>query len=131
MSEPTSLRPTQTVRHFRQILLWPLQLMPIREGTQIQKHWERLETPGSDHPWREVLDEFTGDPACFQERHYSEFVTFLPYVQRFLYGEGKGNSPEIVHASSFRVFRRSDVAKVRITYPEPLAPPRSPLRWRM
>lgn len=97
--------------------------MPIREDTQIQKHWERLETPGADHPWREVLDEFTGDPALFQERHYSEFVTFLPYVQRFLYGEGKGNSPETVHASSFRVFRRSDVAKVRITYPEPLAAP--------
>ncbi len=113
----------QTVRHFRQILLWPLQLMPIREGTHIQKHWERLETPGADHPWREVLDEFTGDPAFFQERHYSEFVTFLPYVQRFLYGEGKGNSPEIVQASSFRVFRRGDVAKVRITYPEALAAP--------
>ena len=25
------------VRHFRQILLWPLQLMPVREGSQIQE----------------------------------------------------------------------------------------------
>ena len=74
-------------------------------------------------PGVRLLDEFTGDPAFFQERHYSEFVTFLPYVQRFLYGEGKGNSPDIVQASSFRVFRRSDVAKVRITYPEALAAP--------
>jgi hypothetical protein len=111
------------VGHFRQILLWPLQLMPIREGAQIQKHWERLERPDADNPWCELADEFTGDPNLFQERHYSEFVTFLPYVQRFLYGEGKGNSPDIVQESSLRVFRRSDVAKVRITYPDPRATP--------
>ena len=78
------------VRHFRQILLWPIQLMPIREGAQIQKHWERLQAPDKDNPLRELADEFTGDPHQFQERHYSEFVTFLPSVQRFLYGEGKG-----------------------------------------
>ena len=30
------------VRQFRQIVLWPLQLMPLHEGTQIQKHWELL-----------------------------------------------------------------------------------------
>lgn len=111
------------VGHFRQILLWPLQLMPIREGAQIQKHWERLERPDADNPWCELADEFTGDPNLFQERHYSEFVTFLPYVQRFLYGEGKGSSPDIVQESSLRVFRRSDVAKVRITYPDPRATP--------
>ena len=70
-----------------------------------------------------MADEFTGDPSLFQERHYSEFVTFLPYVQRFLYGEGKGSSPDIVQESSLRVFRRSDVAKVRITYPDPRATP--------
>ena len=34
-----------------------------------------------------MADEFTGDPGEFKERHYGEFVTFLPYVQRFLYGE--------------------------------------------
>ena len=78
------------VRHFRQILVWPLQLMPIREDAQIQNHWELLEC--ADNPWREVEDEFTADPRDFQERHYSEFVTFLPYVQRMLYGEGKGRA---------------------------------------
>ncbi len=77
------------VRHFRQILLWPLQLMPIREGSQIQRHWEVLEQGGDDNPWHEVVDEFTGDPEQFQMRHYNEFVTFLPYVQRFLYGEAR------------------------------------------
>src|SRR5436190_455267 len=30
----------KVVRQFREILLWPLQLAPIREGAQIQEHWE-------------------------------------------------------------------------------------------
>jgi len=77
-------QPKRTVRHFRQIVLWPLQLMPLREGAQIQQHWEMLKQAGADSPWREVQDEFSGDPAQFQDRHYGEFVTFLPYVQRFL-----------------------------------------------
>ena len=118
MPDSISMQTNNVVRHFRQILLWPLQLMPIREGDQIQKHWELLQTPDADNPWREVVDEFTGDPSLFQERHYTEFVTFLPYVQRFLYGEGKGGGPDIVQESSIRVFRRNDVAKVRITYPD-------------
>ena len=29
------------VRHFRQILVWPLQLMPLRPGEPLQRHWER------------------------------------------------------------------------------------------
>ena len=108
---------TRLVRHFRQILLWPLQLMPIREGAQIQKHWELLLQPGPANPWREVADEFTGDPTQFQERHYNEFVTFLPFVQRFLYGEGKGAGSGYGE-SPIRVYRRSDVARVRMTYPD-------------
>jgi hypothetical protein len=102
------------VRHFRQILLWPLQLMPIREGAQIQNHWELLRK--SDNPWQELEDEFTSDASEFQERHYTEFVTFLPYVQRFFYGEGKG-SAAVYRESPIRIFRRCDVAKVRMTYP--------------
>ena len=87
--EPQTPAPDLVVRHFRQILLWPLQLMPVKAGAQIQRHWEYLDQAG-DNPWREVADEFTGDPSEFKERHYAEFVTFLPYVQRFLYGEGVG-----------------------------------------
>ncbi|MBI2312405.1 MAG: hypothetical protein HYU77_07885 [Betaproteobacteria bacterium] len=114
MSDPT---PDKQVSHFRQILLWPLQLVPIREDAQIQKHWEYLEHGAPGGPWREVADEFTGDPSQFKERHYSEFVTFLPYVQRFLYGEGKGAEGRIPSGESpIRVFRRSDVARVRMTY---------------
>jgi hypothetical protein len=65
-------------------LLWPLRLMPVRgsEGRHA-KPWQLLADMGEASPWREVVDEYTGDSGRFQERHYNEFVTFLPYVQRF------------------------------------------------
>jgi CorA-like Mg2+ transporter protein len=105
-----------TVRHFRQICVWPLQLMPLRPGQQVQRHWEALESIKSNNHWREVVEKFA-DPAEFHERHYKEFVTFLPYVQRFLYGSTAGQ--EASNAStqgSMRVFRRDDVAGVRIVF---------------
>ena len=103
-----------TVRRFREILLWPVQLMPLEEGAQIQRHWEKL--VGADCVWHEVADEFTLDPAEFKERHYIEFTAFLPYVQRFLYGEGAGGDGRAGYgASPIRVFRRRDVARARIT----------------
>ena len=105
------------VRHFRQILLWPLQLMPLQENAQIQKHWEVLEKEGVANPWRELSSEFTGEQTTFQRRHYNEFVTFLPHVQRFLYGEGFARGTGGWHSESpVRVFRRRDVAKARVTY---------------
>ena len=108
------------VRHFRQILLWPLQLMPIRPGAQIQEHWEVLDQETADNPWRELLDEFTPEGKQFQLRHYSEFVTFLPYVQRFLYGESRAkkeesNTDKEPGSSPMRVYRRHDIASVRVT----------------
>ena len=80
---------SQPVRHLRQILLWPLRLIPP-DGAAARhaRPWELLrDLPGS--PWREEVDEYTGDATRFHERHYNEFVSFLPYVQRFLYGEGR------------------------------------------
>jgi hypothetical protein len=104
------------VRQFRQILIWPVQLMPLRENAQIQEHWEALADPSSNHPWRELRDEFSCNPEDFQQRHYSEFVTFLPYVRRFLYGEGKGRTGAGVVDSPIRVFRRKDIASVRMHF---------------
>jgi len=108
------------VRHFRQILLWPLQLMPVAGAAQIQRHWERL--GDTETPWFALDDEF-GDPAAFQQRHYGEFVSFLPAVQRFLYGEGgaKGNGGGY-GASPIRVFRRNDLARVRVSFKQRFAP---------
>jgi hypothetical protein len=104
------------VRHYRQIVFWPVQLMPLRRGEQVQRHWEALEEI-PDNPWREVVDKFSADPAEFQERHYKEFVTFLPYVQRFLYGAKVGQeSSRRDGEPSMHVYRRADVRKVRVVY---------------
>jgi len=113
----------QLVRQFRQIILWPLQLVPLKESAQIQEPWEVLTQPGVEHPWKESRDEFNCGPGEFQPRHYSEFVTFLPYVRRFLYGEGKGRGKGGAIDSPIRVFRRNDVAAVRMTYPGADRPP--------
>jgi hypothetical protein len=103
------------VRWFRQHLIWPLQLMPRRGLEASLRPWRHLlDLPGC--PWVEVVDEYTGDPDGFHERHYHEFVTFLPQVQRFLYGEGRSRSGagRTGGASSMRVLRRRDVDAVRL-----------------
>lgn len=97
------------VRRFRQTLLWPLRLVPA-PGQAHARPWERL---GADSPWREVVDEVASGSAV-QERHYSEFVAFLPYVQRFLYGEGRRGGETAQRGSPMRVYRRADVAGVRL-----------------
>ena len=110
------------VRHLRQVLLWPLRLMPARGATGVHRTpWQVLRDLGDASPWREVVDEFTGDKGSFHERHYNEFVTFLPYVQRFLYGDGRGRRDAGGQgaggrdaAAPMRVFRRRDVHQVRV-----------------
>ncbi len=110
------------VTHLRQILLWPVYLLPFDENAPMQDHWAQLSTLAQDNPWSEVDDEF-GDPAEFQARHYNEFVTFLPPVQRFLYGQGLGRSVSKVYGESpIRVMRRSDVRGARVTLDKGQAP---------
>jgi CorA-like Mg2+ transporter protein len=105
------------VRHFRQTVVWPLQLMPVRPGEQVQRHWKALEGIEAGNPWKEVDDEFCADPADFHERHYREFVTFLPYVQRFLYGSRAGQETAAADGeASIHVYRRHDVKQARLTY---------------
>lgn len=97
------------VKHVRQVLLWPLRLMPPEGAERAHpKPWELL---GAQSPWREVTSVQDASPA-FQERYYTEFVSFLPYVQRFLFGAGQR-----------RIFRRKDIAQVRVTT-QPGAAPR-------
>jgi hypothetical protein len=112
----TPANPTGThVHHLRQVLLWPLRLMPGTGLDQTSRRpWEVLQALGGTSPWRKVVDEFDGGTANFHERHYNEFVTFLPYVQRFLYGEARSGRAESSEAG-MRVFRRHDVAQVRVT----------------
>ena len=106
-------------RHLRQVLLWPLRLIPDSHGADTAKYhapWQRLREMGDASPWREHVDEYNGEQGGFKERHYNEFVTFLPYVQRFLYGEGRAgqHSGDGVSGSPMRVFRRRDITAVRV-----------------
>ncbi len=106
---------THTVRHFREVLFWPVQIMPSANG---QPHWELLMQGSADNPWCRLKDRFSSDELGFEERHYKEFVTFLPYVQRFLYGESHsqvshaGDDP--LGASAIKIFRRRGVDALRL-----------------
>jgi len=100
--------PEKTVREFRHILLWPLQLRRMSRGSGFAHPWEALKAnPG---PWTYVKDNLlVDDETC--ESGYREFVYFLPYVQRFLYGFGEADART---PSSLTVFRRDDIAKARV-----------------
>jgi hypothetical protein len=105
------------VRHFRQIVLWPLQLVPEKETGKLQRHWEAFGEIGRENAWRELIEEFNCDPKDFRERSYREFVTFLPFVQRFLYGSKVGMDPARREGEpSLRIYRRTDIRKVVISY---------------
>lgn len=54
--------------------------------------------------------------GAYQERHYREFVAFLPHVQRFLYGE-RSKSSTSYGESPLRIYRRNDVKAVRMRAP--------------
>ena len=113
------------VRLFHASLVWPLQLEPLTVSGTEGRHWEVFESSTEPHPWHRIDDEFMEDSSQFEERHYREFVSFLPYVQRFLYGEGRsrnsrpgdppGNSP-------MHVFRRKDIASLRLVLRKGQAP---------
>jgi hypothetical protein len=116
----SSTKDEVTVREFRQIVIWPLQIEGAPGHSASEPTAQLLATLGSG-AWRPVEDEF-GD-ASLEERHYREFVSFLPHVQRFLYGDapgparlaGYGNSP-------LRIFRRTDIAAVRVQLTRGSAP---------
>ena len=108
-----------TVRHLRQILLWPLRLVPAgmaADDPRRRAPWQLLRDLGDASPWREHVDEYHAGGGGFHERHYNEFVSFLPYVQRFLYGEGRAQraGSDAATGSPMRVFRRRDIAGARV-----------------
>lgn len=107
-------QPAHFVRHFRDILVWPVQIRPGFAGENIARIHHLMTEGGC---WAPVDDEFTADPRDFQERHYKEFVAFLPYVQRFLYGESRSGMPDgpAGRAAPMAVYRRTDVAALNVT----------------
>ena len=109
------------VRRFRQIVLWPLQL-ELANGGRWKDAASSFEKLGGNR-WQLVEDEFGRPDQPLDERHYREFVTFLPQVQRFLYGDAPGPLSKLGYGDApMRVFRRTDVAAVRMV-PRPGAAP--------
>lgn len=117
-NDPTAAR---VVRQFRQIVVWPVQLIPIKAGAPVQRHWEALDRIKVNNPWQHWHGKFDIGAEEFRERNYKEFVTFLPFVQRFLYGSPAGQEGGEFGHSSIRVYRRSDVAHARLTFADGLA----------
>jgi hypothetical protein len=106
----TALKSDHIVREFRHTLLWPITLRPLKRepGADVVHYWDKLQrSPG---PWQHVPDTLLiEDESCVAG--YEEFVYFLPYVQRFLYGVGEdGRGAQ----SSLYAFRRDDIASVEI-----------------
>ena len=64
----TATASNHTVRHFRNVLFWPVQLMPLGSGAQTQSHWELLAQGGADNPWRMLEDRFQSQTLPFEER---------------------------------------------------------------
>lgn len=113
MDEAKGTQGAPRVEAFRQIVVWPLQLMPTPTG---RVPWEALLAEDGGRRWSELEDDFPADPSRYQERHYREFVAFLPHVQRFLYGERAARSGRPAYGDSpIRIFRRNDVEAVRLT----------------
>ena len=125
MSDLTTSTPEARVRLLHASLLWPLQLEPLAPDGTDGRHWEHFEASSESHPWRRIDDEFTEDNSQFKERHYREFVSFLPYVQRFLYGEGRASRKrpdDPPGGSPLHVFRRKDITTLRLTLRKGQAP---------
>lgn len=102
--------PDNIVREFHHTLLWPITLRPLRReiGADTVHFWDALRRhPG---PWESVDDALLiEDESCLAG--YEEFVYFLPYVQRFLYGVGdEGRGPQ----ASLHAFQRHDLKEVRV-----------------
>jgi hypothetical protein len=121
-----ALRSGRIVRQFRQILIWPLELMPLQLDAQIRSHeWDLLtgNAGGADPLWTKVDEELPADPGLLHERHYREFGTFLTHVQRLLYGERATRSGGSGYQESpAGVFRRRDIAQARVTFNEGASP---------
>jgi hypothetical protein len=85
------------VKRHNEILMWPLKL---RGG----KDFNYALAPGA--PWERAS---MSPPVYSVAAHirYAEFVYFHPFVQRFLYDDGKD--------AAIKVFKRSDVKKAEVT----------------
>ena len=109
------------VNHFREFVLWPLHVAPLRAGKGAEDCGVLFECAIGEGPWRR-LDIFAADSE-FHERHYREFISFLPPAQRFLYGEAPAPAKPLKPGDvPMKIFGRDDIKQVRITPEKGAAP---------
>lgn len=119
IDSPLPISEPPQVREFRQILVWPLQLLPAGNANGGRVPRDELHQRLCAGGWHAAVSAFAGDPQRFSERHYKEFVSFLPHAQRFLYGESRalpGANPE--GDAALRAFRRHDIHSLRVVLRE-------------
>lgn len=97
------------VRGFRQVVLYPLHLVVAPGTIAPPPNCDRL--AALDGPWREISSVLDAADVGGREARYGEFVSFMPDVQRFLYGDGSG---AMAIPPAVRAFRRNDVAGARV-----------------
>jgi hypothetical protein len=110
---------TPKLQHFRQILFWPLRLIP---PDQDKTNWERngcttdiqkFLVDTSPSPWMPLNENLCNrDIAPSEITCYAEFVYFHPFIRNFLYGDPSLKSPML------RLFKRTDVEKLHIVLRE-------------
>ncbi|MBF0422429.1 MAG: hypothetical protein HQL73_05495 [Magnetococcales bacterium] len=105
------------VRHFRQIILWPLQLVPLPPG-EPRSHWQIFDNLSAGTPWKRLDNEIDGESDANQDIRYKEFTVFHPYVRRFLYGENYGpwthGPQDLPGEAAINIFCRKDVSALRV-----------------
>jgi hypothetical protein len=108
------------VREFRQILVWPLQLLPASNANSSRVPRAQLHNLLCAGGWQPYVSAFSSRQTRFSERHYKEFVSFLPHAQRFLYGESRAaDAPPSLHGeSALSAFRRHDISQLRLVLRE-------------
>ena len=95
--------------------------MPLHAGKGAEDCGALFECAIGDGPWRR-FDIFGAD-SDFQERHYREFISFLPPAQRFLYGEAPAPAKPLKPGDvPMKIFGRDDIKQVRITPEKGAAP---------
>jgi len=102
------------LQHFRQILFWPLRLIPPDDD----KTKAYIEEKGfaeyvrgelsKTTDWCSQNDLYNRGTASDELTCYAEFVYFHPFIRRFLYGDPK-------NGNALHIYQRTDVKTVQIT----------------
>jgi len=101
--------PTE-VKLFRQILFWPLRLIPSQDKDPSREDFAKtLQGQLTGSPWQKHEDLYDRGTASDEITRYAEFVYFHPFIRQFLYGR-KGEN----HDSVLQLFRRDDVKQVEV-----------------